>query len=79
MNSTVCKTSEFAPVHIAVRDGKTFDLTALPRRLIAVLYAWQQRSVDRMGLQSMSDHMLADIGIDRVEAWQEADKPFWKS
>ena len=79
MSATVCKPADFTPDFIEARDVKGLDFVTLPRRLIDVLYTWQQRSVDRKGLLAISDHMLADIGISRIDALREAAKPFWKA
>ncbi|ANC91398.1 DUF1127 domain-containing protein [Azospirillum humicireducens] len=39
---------------------------------------WSERRRQRRTLQSMPDHLLSDIGISRVDAEQEAHKPFWQ-
>jgi uncharacterized protein YjiS (DUF1127 family) len=44
----------------------------------AVLREWRRRSRDRAALAMLDDRMLRDIGISRVDVWQEVDKPFWK-
>jgi len=74
MNATVCRSPHF----IEGRNAGSPTLAALPRQVIDTLYVWQQRSVDRRNLMTMSHHQLVDIGIDRAEAWREASKPFWK-
>jgi uncharacterized protein YjiS (DUF1127 family) len=48
------------------------------RRAADLLLTWQQRARDRRQLQSLSDHMLRDIGLTRADAWAESDKPFWR-
>ena len=35
---------------------------------------WQQRQK----LLELDDHLLADIGVSREEAWREAGKGFWR-
>ena len=42
------------------------------------LRVWHRRHADRRALVALDDRMLADIGIDRIDALQEASKPFWK-
>lgn len=37
------------------------------------LERWRQRRV----LEELEPRLLADIGIDRVDAVRECDKPFW--
>jgi uncharacterized protein YjiS (DUF1127 family) len=48
------------------------------QRLVTVLLTWQQRAYDRRQLQSLSDHMLRDIGLTRADVFAEASKPFWR-
>ena len=43
------------------------------------LRLWKQRADSRRRLLSMTDRELADIGIDRVDANQEAAKRFWEA
>lgn len=40
---------------------------------------WRHRAASRAALRTMPDHLLEDIGIDRVEAFREAAKPFWRA
>ena len=47
-------------------------------RAIDLLLVWQQRSRDRRQLESLSDHMLRDIGLTRADVFAEATKPFWR-
>lgn len=48
-------------------------------RFAAVIVAWERRARERFTLGEMSEHMLKDLGISRVDARREADKPFWRS
>ena len=48
------------------------------KRLFATVVVWQQRYELRRHLLEMDDHLLEDMGFSRVEARQEAAKPFWK-
>lgn len=48
------------------------------QRLITLLLTWQQRARDRRQLESLSDHMLRDIGLSRADVLAEASKPFWR-
>ena len=48
------------------------------RRAVTLLLIWQQRARDRRQLQSLSDHMLRDIGLTRADVFAEASKPFWR-
>jgi uncharacterized protein YjiS (DUF1127 family) len=48
------------------------------RRAADLLLTWQQRARDRHQLQTLSDHMLRDIGLTRADVFAEASKPFWR-
>ena len=39
---------------------------------------WSERRRQRRALEALPDHLLSDIGMSRVDAMQEADKPFWR-
>ena len=45
----------------------------------ATLKRWRNRSHQRRVLAELPDYMLKDIGIGRMDALQEADKPFWRA
>lgn len=79
MSATVCKPADFTPEFIEARDIKDLDLASSPRRLIDLLCTWQRRSIDRKRMLTISDHILADIGISRIDLMREAAKPFWKA
>ena len=40
---------------------------------------WLERSRERQHLAMLSDHMLKDIGLTRVDVEAEASKPFWRA
>jgi len=42
------------------------------------MMVWEKRMVERQNLAEMDDRILRDMGIDRMAATQEAEKPFWK-
>jgi uncharacterized protein YjiS (DUF1127 family) len=43
------------------------------------LVRWIERARQRQVLAGLEDRVLRDIGITRVDATREADKPFWRS
>ncbi len=45
----------------------------------AALKVWNYRHRQRRQLSQLPDHVLKDIGISRIDALREADKPFWRS
>jgi uncharacterized protein YjiS (DUF1127 family) len=42
------------------------------------MYLWWRRARTRRELAELDDRILADLGLDRVEARREAAKPFWQ-
>lgn len=48
-------------------------------RLVAVLDAWVDRRRSRLALSRLNDDQLADVGLTRGEARNEASRPFWDS
>jgi len=55
--------------------------TGLGQRLSRA-HAWLRRAMEvsrqRRALYQLDDVALSDLGLSRADAWQEADKPFWK-
>ena len=47
-------------------------------RLVASLRTYNRRYQQRQQLLQLSDFMLKDIGISRVDAIKEASKHFWQ-
>lgn len=45
--------------------------------IAATISFWRQCSRSRHLLATLDDHLLRDMGVSRVEAWRESDKPFW--
>ena len=38
---------------------------------------WRRRAQERQALAAMGERDLRDIGITSLDAWCEANKPFW--
>jgi uncharacterized protein YjiS (DUF1127 family) len=43
-----------------------------------LLLLWQARWRERARLDRLSDHMLKDMGVSRLDADREARKRFWR-
>ncbi len=43
------------------------------------LKLWYGRARQRRQLRRLDDRLLRDIGIDRIAARRESEKPFWKA
>ncbi len=45
-------------------------------------FGWLAQAVathrQRLHLEDLDDHMLADIGLDRLSARRESERPFWE-
>tara|TARA_B100000315_G_scaffold215750_1_gene215233 strand:+ start:169 stop:420 length:252 start_codon:yes stop_codon:yes gene_type:complete len=53
-------------------------LTMRIRRILDTLEKWQVRAAQRRELLELDDRMLTDIGANRIDAWNEGTKPFWR-
>ena len=62
--------------HTPVRSVTGFG--RLAARAVALVQLWQERARGRRELQRLDNHMLKDIGLNRIDALREAEKPFWK-
>lgn len=67
MNSLNWMGSILAEFRINLRPVVVFD----------TIMTWIERSRQRRALRQLDDHLLRDLGVSRVDAQQEADKPFW--
>jgi uncharacterized protein YjiS (DUF1127 family) len=43
------------------------------------LRVWRERARGRQQLRTLDDHLLRDIGLTRLQAEAEANKPFWRA
>ncbi|MCP3866526.1 MAG: DUF1127 domain-containing protein [Gammaproteobacteria bacterium] len=59
--------------------GATDKTTSIPQGVVAFFMVCYRRASQRRQLAAMDDRMLKDIGISRVEALDEAAKPFWRA
>lgn len=48
------------------------------RKLLNKINLWRQNSRTRATLATLDNDALKDIGISRVDALQESNKPFWQ-
>ena len=48
------------------------------RQVLGSLPRWQERAQERRHLMALDDRLLKDIGVSRLDAWQEFNKPFWR-
>ena len=49
-----------------------------PVQLTDLLLLWMQRARQRRSLDSLSDHVLKDVGLSRADVAGEARKRFWQ-
>jgi uncharacterized protein YjiS (DUF1127 family) len=48
------------------------------RHAVDLVLTWHERARQRRHLQSLSDHMLRDLGLTRADVLAEASKSFWR-
>ena len=58
--------------------GIVHRIDAAAVKVQKTLATWASRSEDRRQLAVMSDRMLQDIGLNRVDVAAETDKFFWQ-
>jgi uncharacterized protein YjiS (DUF1127 family) len=74
-----------SPLHErAFRGGPRDGVLSRPvaqwlRRARDVIQLWQERSRGRRQLLMLDEHVLRDIGMTRLQAEAEANKPFWRA
>jgi uncharacterized protein YjiS (DUF1127 family) len=79
MSTIQLTTARAARCHGASRSARQRTSWAhAGQRAVDLLLTWQQRARDRQQLQSLSDHMLRDIGLTRADVFLETSKPFWR-
>jgi len=61
----------------AVSNRRKLTLGWLLRQATDRLHRWRMLARERYLLQTLSDEMLKDIGISRLDAEREAGRPFW--
>jgi uncharacterized protein YjiS (DUF1127 family) len=49
------------------------------REGLDTLRVWRERARGRQQLRTFDDHLLRDIGLTRLQAEAEANKPFWRA
>lgn len=64
--------SSYAPRAIAVDE-----MIGIGTNVMRVLKKWRARREQRREIARLTDRMLADIGLSRLDATREANKPFW--
>jgi uncharacterized protein YjiS (DUF1127 family) len=52
-------------------------LAIVALRVAVTLTHWSTRRRTRLHLRDLDDHLLRDIGLDRLSAHQEASRKFW--
>jgi uncharacterized protein YjiS (DUF1127 family) len=48
-------------------------------QLEALFGEWWQRIISRYELEGLSERDLADMGMTRIDAFNEIQKPFWQA
>jgi uncharacterized protein YjiS (DUF1127 family) len=72
-----------SPVHHAlarrpVQEPWLRQASRAIERAVDAILTWRERVRMRRQLLSLDDRLLKDIGITRLQAQSEAEKPFWQ-
>jgi uncharacterized protein YjiS (DUF1127 family) len=76
-----CGSTTYIPIETAVPTSDSVFVHQGAERFVRWIEAVTgmfYRRRQRQALQELEDHLLADIGVTREQAEQEARKPFWK-
>lgn len=78
----------FATPFDGAMTGRPLSVPWLPRALRTLeaalqqaadaTWVWRDRARTRRQLEMLDDRLLRDIGITRLQARSEAEKPFWR-
>ncbi|HEV2676600.1 MAG TPA: DUF1127 domain-containing protein [Aliidongia sp.] len=60
------------------RGTTSHHVAGFATRMFDAIGAWGDRAAQRRLLSAASDHVLHDIGISRLDAEGEVEKPFWR-
>jgi uncharacterized protein YjiS (DUF1127 family) len=64
------------PIDLSRRQWQSWpNLARIALRTVA---SWRARARQRSALAQLDDHLLRDIGVTRLQARQEASRPFWQ-
>jgi uncharacterized protein YjiS (DUF1127 family) len=58
-------------------QSKLSPLAVVALRVAVTLTHWSTRRRTRIQLNHLDDHLLNDIGLDRLSAQKEANRKFW--
>lgn len=68
----------YAPELTYLGEQSTLSPAAVVALRVAVILAkWSERRRTRGHLKHLDDHLLRDIGLDRLTAQKEANRQFW--
>jgi uncharacterized protein YjiS (DUF1127 family) len=54
------------------------SLNAATLHAVDAILTWRERARTRRQLLTLDDRLLKDMGITRLDAQSEAEKPFWR-
>jgi uncharacterized protein YjiS (DUF1127 family) len=57
------------------REGAGWSIVVT---ILEGLELWAERRRQRRALLELSDHLLKDLGLTRLDALREGGKPFWR-
>jgi len=64
---------------VSANQSAPSSLSALLSDATNAINVWRWRRRERRAIRHLDDHMLRDIGLDRVTAESIGTRPFWKA
>jgi len=78
--TTKCTPAAARPIAAGdVVSGLMDAFTGSVTGIFSTVAEWQRRANERQQLRHIDDRLLRDMGIRRIDAVAEANKPFWKA
>lgn len=71
--------SSIFPSALTAQRAQITSSAGTVAHLVERFYAWRERSRSRRDLMRLNEHQLQDIGLSRVDAEAEWQKPFWRA
>jgi uncharacterized protein YjiS (DUF1127 family) len=73
------KSTVFSSLNNGLSRGVGHEIAAMVDRLFDAPFVWAERAAERRHLADLDEHLLKDIGLNRVDVETISTKPFWRA